>query len=403
LAMLVMLRPLNALGRTAAQRLSQANMDHATRVSEAARLAEETQVFGTSARSRERIGERIEAGRGAFFRFQLTGRLAQSTYQGVIILLIVGGLVGLYVTGSGDLPTLGAAVLMLVRAATYGQQAQGSYHGMHQMLPYLDRIDGAIARYRASTPIESCVALPEIRTLAMEGVSFAYGANQQVLNRLSFSVTAGEAIGIVGPSGTGKTTLVQLLLRLREPTSGTFLVNGERVQGFARSAWRSRVAYVGQEPRVFQGTVADNIRYFREIDDAAVERAARLAHIHDDIVAMPAGFQTVIGQRADAVSGGQRQRVCLARALAGAPDVLVLDEPTSALDHSSEAAIAASLAELHGRVTLFIVAHRLSTLVGCDRVLVLANGAVEAFGTGDELARTNTFFRNATELTVRPS
>jgi len=401
--MMLLLRPLNAMGRAAAQRVSQANLNYATGVSEAGRLAEEAHVFGTEAEHRQRMGVLIEDARESFFRHQFTARLAHSSYQSVIMVLMVGGLGALYATGSGRLPTLGAAVLMLVRAATYGQQAQGSYHGLHQALPYLSLLEDTLARYRQSALVDTGRELPDIRSLAMHDVGFAYRADRPVLRHLSFEVAAGEAIGVVGPSGAGKSTLVQLLLRLREPVSGAFLVNGEPASSFGRAAWQQRVAYVGQEPRIFHGTVADNIRYLRSLDAAAVERAARSAHIHDEIMAMTAGYDTVIGQRADAVSGGQCQRICLARALAGEPDVLVLDEPTSALDLASEAAVASSLAELHGRVTLFIVAHRLSTLSTCDRVLVLSDGTVEAFGTGDELARSNAFFRRATELTGRAS
>jgi ABC-type multidrug transport system fused ATPase/permease subunit len=219
-----------------------------------------------------------------------------------------------------------------------------------------------------------------------------------VVRDLNFEILAGEAIGIVGPSGAGKSTLMQLLLRLRPPSSGVLLVNGEPADSFARSDWQRRVAYVSQDPKVFQATVADNIRYFRDLDHVAIERAARLAHIHEDIVAMRNGYDTVIGQRADAVSGGQRQRIALARALAAEPDVLVLDEPTSALDLASEAAIQASLSELHGQMTMVIIAHRLSVLSICDRVLVLSKGTVEAFAPADELVQTNAFFRHATAV-----
>lgn len=401
--MLMLLRPLNKVGRAAALRLSQANIDYAAGLSEAARLAEEANVFGTTAEHRKRLGRLIDDARGSFFRFQFTARLAHSSYQSVIILLIVGGLAGLYAAGSRGLSTLGAAVLILVRAATYGQQVQGNYHGLHQALPYLARLESVESRYRASAPTDGGLELPEIRSLSMHSVDFAYRADRPVLRHLSFEVRVGESIGIVGPSGSGKSSLVQLLLRLREPTRGDFLLNGEPAKSFRRSDWQRRVAYVGQEPRIFQGTVADNIRYFRALDDATVERAARSAHIHDEVMAMAEGYETMIGQRADAVSGGQRQRICLARALAAEPDLLVLDEPTSALDLTSEAAIAASLAELHGRVTLFIVAHRLSTLSTCDRVLVLSDGVVEAIGTQAELTRSNAFFRRATEFTRRVS
>jgi len=402
-ALFALLRPLARLGRLAAKDLSQANVDHAAGVSESVRLSEEAQVFGTAAAQRRRIGALIEASRRAFFRFQLTGRMVGNGYQSLVILLIVGGLSGLYLVHATDLAALGAVVLILVRASTYGQQFQGSYHLYNQMLPYLDRLETATSRYRASSTPDKGQPMPAIVTLAFDGVTFGYRHDRPVLFDFTFSVHGGESIGIVGPTGAGKSTLVQLLLRLRDPDSGNYLVNGEMVSTFARSDWQRRVAYVSQDPRVFHGSVADNIRFFRGLDQITVERAARQAYIHDEIIAMPNGYETIIGQRAEAVSGGQRQRICLARALAAKPDVLVLDEPTSSLDLESEAAVQRSLADLRGRVTLFIVAHRLTTLTGCDRVLVIGAGHVQAFAPAHELERTNAFYRRAISLMTRES
>jgi len=397
-ALFALLRPLSRLGRLAARDLSQANMDHAGGVSDAVRLSEEVQVFGTAAPQRRRIQALIEASRHAFFRVQVTGRLVQNGYQSLIILLIVGGLSGLYLADATDFAALGAVVLLLVRASSYGQQFQGSYHAYNQMLPYLERLEIATARYRASTTSDGGQPLPEIRALGFEGVNFGYRRDHPVLFDVTFSVRAGESIGIVGPTGAGKSTLVQILLRLRDPDSGVYLVNGAAASTFDRSDWQRRVAYVSQDPRVFHGTVADNIRFFRDLDQLTLERAARHAHIHDEVVAMPNGYETVIGQRADAVSGGQRQRICLARALAAAPEMLILDEPTSSLDLESEAAVQLSLSKLRGRVTLFIVAHRLTTLTNCDRVLVIGAGRVQAFAPAMELERTNAFYRRAVSL-----
>jgi ABC-type multidrug transport system fused ATPase/permease subunit len=147
---------------------------------------------------------------------------------------------------------------------------------------------------------------------------------------------------------------------------------------------------------MLQGTVADNIRFFRSLDDAQVERAARLAHIHDDIAAWPSRYQTLVGQRE--LSGGERQRICLARALAGNPSVLVLDEPTSSLDPRSESLVQESLAQLSDQLTLFIIAHRFSTLRHCDRTIVMRDGRLQAFGPPEELVQTNEFYRKALSL-----
>jgi ABC-type multidrug transport system fused ATPase/permease subunit len=361
-------------------------------------MAEEAHIFGSAAAHEEAVDQLIDATRVAFFRYQWFGRLAPTIYQSLMISLIVAGLAGIYASDAGSLASLGGAVLLLARAGVYGQQLQSSYHGAHQAIPYLDRLSAAVVRYRLSTEIDSGKRLSNIREVACDHLGFAYSPGRPVLRDVTFSINAGEAVGIVGPSGAGKSTLMQIMLRLRVPDSGSFLVNGESSGCFARADWQQRVAYVSQDPRVFQGTVADNIRYFRDLNHESVERAARLAHIHDEIAAMPAGYDTVIGQRADAVSGGQRQRICLARALAATPDVLMLDEPTSALDPASEAAVQASLVGLHRRLTLIIVAHRLSTLAICDRVLVISDGTVAAFAPMAELTATNDFVRLAAGL-----
>lgn len=403
LATFALLRPLNRAGRASAAELSQAEVDHAAEVGDVVRLAEESRVFGTGGAQRDRVHALIEISRNAFFHYTLTGRLAATTYQSVAIVLVVGGLGGLYAAGASDIASLGAVVLLLVRAGTYGQFLQGSYHGIQQALPYLERLNKVIAQYGSSAERNLGEPLPSITSIAFDHVGFAYTANRPVLQNLSFRIAAGEAIGIAGPSGAGKSTVVQLLLRLRTTGTGAVLVNGRPASSFSREDWQARVAYVPQDAKVLHGTIAENIRFFRKIDDAAVERAARLAHVHDDIVAMASGYDTVIGQRSDAVSGGQRQRICIARALAGSPDVLVLDEPTSALDVVSEAAVQGSLAQLHGQVTLIVVAHRLSTLSICDRVLVLDRGTVEAFAPLAEIAAANPFFQEATEFTAWPT
>ena len=145
-------------------------------------------------------------------------------------------------------------------------------------------------------------------------------------------------------------------------------------------------------------SVADNIRFFRELSDEQVERAARLARIHDDIMSWAGGYEAIVGPRADAVSGGQQQRICLARALAAEPDVLILDEPTSALDPQSEALISASLNAIRTELTLFIVAHRMSTLEMCDRVMVIVDGRLAGFDTKLVLQRDNPYYRRASQL-----
>jgi ATP-binding cassette subfamily B protein len=396
------LQPLNRLGRAAAREFSAVNMEYAHAVSETVSISEEMHVFGVVEPVRQRLGRLVRRSREIFARGIVMVRLAGSIYTSLVLLLVVAGLAALHLAGERRLTALGAIVLMLVRASGYAQSFQGSYISVLQTMPFLKRLDQAIGRYRHSTPQPGTQPMPTLDSLQFFRVCYSYGRQQRALDDVTFSVIAGEAIGVVGPTGAGKSTLTQVLLRLREPDAGLFLVNDLSVRNIRFEDWQQRVSYVPQDPRLLQATVADNIRFYRDIPDAVVVDAAQRAHIHDEILAMPQGYQTVVGQRASAVSGGQRQRICIARALAGDPEMLILDEPTSALDASSEAAIRASLAQLRGTTTLFIVAHRLSTLGICDRVLVLEHGQVQAFGSPAELRLTSGFYQRATALLREP-
>ncbi|MFL5902044.1 MAG: ABC transporter ATP-binding protein [Solirubrobacterales bacterium] len=399
-ALFALLRPLSKLGSRHGHDLSRAWVDYAAGVNESVRLAEEVQVFGVGAAQREQIDRLIAAVSAPFFHTQLLARLASGVYQSVIYLLVVLVLAGLYASGVGQVASLGAVVLLLVRASGYGQQAQGAYQSLRQSLPSLERIQEVQRRYDENVPRLGTEPLKEVRTLAFEKVSFAYEASRPVLIDMDFEVLAGETIGIIGPTGAGKSTAVQILLGLRPPGSGRFLVNGVPAEWFNREDWHRAVAYLPQEPRLLHTSVADNIRFFRSLENDAVERAARLAGIHEDIMSWSAGYDTVIGPRADAVSGGQQQRICLARALAAHPEVLVLDEPTSALDPHTERLIQDSLGALKHELTLFVVAHRMSTLDICDRVMVILDGRREAFDTASALETDSRYYRTTTRLTA---
>lgn len=397
--MFALLRPLRRLGMRRARSLSRAQIDYATGIAESMRLAEETHVFGTGAAQRRRIHERVTTFQGYVFQTQLISRIGSSLSLILVYLLLVAGLFVLH-AGDAHVGALGAVVLILVRASSSGQSIQNAYQSLIQSLPFAERTQEAEQRYRTSVPVTGDLPLGGIDRLAFEHVGYAYRPGQPVLSDIRFAVEAGETIGVIGPSGAGKSTLVQLLLRLRAPQEGRYLINGTPAERFASSDWHGRVAYVPQEPQLLHASVAENIRFYRDIDDHSVEEAARLARIHDDIAGWANGYQTTVGPRADAISGGQQQRICLARALAGRPRVLVLDEPTSALDPKSEVLIQESLVGLKHELTLFIVAHRMSTLDICDRVMIILDGRLAAFDTIGYLQQHNPYYRSAKQLGV---
>ncbi|HEX4188457.1 MAG TPA: ABC transporter ATP-binding protein [Solirubrobacteraceae bacterium] len=396
--MFAVLRPLRSLGGRFSRELSRAQVGYAGGVAESSRLAEEAQVFGTSSAQYEQVAKLVRRCRNLFFRTQVMVRLVPNLYQSLIYVLLIVGLAVLNNVGTSHAGSLGAVILLLLRGAQNGQQVQAAYQQLQQSLPFIQRLQRAEQRYAESTPVNGDRRLQSVRTLSFEGVAFAYTRARPVLSDISFSVDAGEAIGIVGPSGAGKSTLVQILLQLRRPAEGRYLVNGEDVDQFARGDWQRLVSYVPQEPRLLHASVADNIRFFRDIGQEEVERAARLARIHEDIAAWSDGYGTIVGPRADAVSGGQQQRICLARALVARPQVLVLDEPTSALDPHSETLIQDSLTALKSELTLFTVAHRMSTLDMCDRVMVVMDGRLVAFDTKAVLREENSYYRSASMI-----
>lgn len=379
-------------------------MSFTNTVQEVVQMAEETEVFGATPDFRARLHDQVEAVRNPYVRTRFMSMALPGLYQSVAMLLLVVALIVVALAGAGDVAALAAVILLLIRGLTYAQQMQSAVTAIDERVPFLNHIADALERYGSHPQQDGADRLDGVEVLALRNVSLAYHPGVDVLHDVSFELRRGEAIGIVGPSGAGKSTIVQVLLRLRDPHEGAVLVNGRDVRSSRRADWQRHVAYVPQSSQVIMATVRDNIAFHRSwLTDEDIVAAAKRAHIHDDIVSWPQGYDTVIGQRANAVSGGQRQRICLARALAGSPSVLVLDEPTSALDARSEELVQRSLEEIKAETITILVAHRLSTLAVCDRVVVMVDGRVSALGPQSELARESEFFREVHEITRRQS
>lgn len=395
----MVLRPLARRLRGSAKSLSTENIEYSKRVQEVVLMAEETEVFGASDAYRFEVYAKIDNVRRPLLRTRFLAAAVPAIFQSIALLLLILALFAVSLTAAGRIATLGAVVLILFRTLTYAQQLQAAVTSMDERIPFMQRLAEALHRYEDNPQQEGEQDLPPLQTVGFRDVRYGYGPDRPTLSGVSFTAQRGEAIGVAGPSGAGKSTLVQLLLRLREPDGGRVEVNGVDVRDSRREEWRERVAYVSQTPQLVWGTVADNIRFFRpRLTTEDIETAARRANIHDEILAWPQGYETVVGQRASAVSGGQRQRLCLARALAGNPEILILDEATSALDVKSEALVNDSLQQLRGRMTLFLVSHRPSALAMCDRVMVLVDGRVQSMDSPSALAATSAFYQEATQL-----
>jgi ATP-binding cassette subfamily B protein len=217
--------------------------------------------------------------------------------------------------------------------------------------------------------------------LALEGVTFGYDPARPVLQDVTLRIAPGQRVGIAGPTGSGKSTLLGLLFRFLEPNAGRVLLDGRDLKDYRLKDLRDQFAFVLQDSVLFSTTIAENIAYGRpEATPPQIEAAARAANAHDFILRQPKGYDTEVGERGVMLSGGERQRIALARAFLKDAPILILDEPTSALDTATEAGVLEALERLmKGRTTLMI-AHRLSTLSGCDVRLEIADGRVTRVG-----------------------
>jgi ATP-binding cassette subfamily B protein len=225
--------------------------------------------------------------------------------------------------------------------------------------------------------------------ICLDRVTFAYAGQHQPLYRdLTVWISAGERIGLVGHSGSGKTTFVKLIQRLYDVSGGRVLIDGQDVRTATQQSLRAQIAIVPQEPILFHRSLAENIAYARpDATQAEIERAAKLANAHDFIVKLPRGYRTLVGERGVKLSGGERQRVALARAFLADAPILILDEATSSLDSESEALIQEAMDRLMRGRTSIVIAHRLSTVRTMDRILVFENGAIVEEGSHDNLLR----------------
>ena len=258
------------------------------------------------------------------------------------------------------------------------------------------------------TPLEiqdspDAIVINELsRGIELRDVSFSYG-RETVLDSISFEVRAGEVVAIVGPTGTGKTTLVDLLLRFYDPMSGSIELDGIDLRRIQRSSLYERIAVVTQEPFLFDTSIMENIRFGKpSASDDEVLAAARAANVDEFALQFPDGYDTETGAGGVRLSGGQRQRITIARAILKDPSILIFDEATSSLDSKSERLVQDAIEALFGGRTVLLIAHRLSTVQHADKIIVLENGAVAQIGTHGDLSAKSGLYRELVDLQVRP-
>jgi ATP-binding cassette subfamily B protein len=393
------LRPLRAAVKRQADRASQSSMAFATSLSEFSQLGMEMHVFNVQPQVRRQLRERVASDREASRRLGVLRGLVPSAYTGIAYIAILIALSVVAAVESANLDTIGAVMLVMLRSLSYGQSMQVSIASISSSLPFLRTLDDELHRYRSAAVVDLGASIGDIGELRFQDVSFEYVRDSPVLHSVTAVIEPNELVGIVGPSGSGKSTLVQLLLGLREPTRGTILADGRDIRTLSKVEWARKVTFVPQQARLIAGTVAENIRFMRDhVSLADIERAAALAQLHREVQGFADGYERQVGEQGSHLSGGQQQRLIIARALVEHPDVLILDEPTSSLDVRSESLIRETLGELRRAMTVIVIAHRLSTLAICDRIMVIQDGELKAFDTPTNLERDNEFYREALVL-----
>ncbi len=389
------MRPFLKWSRRASTRLANDSQQMAVQVTEYTRLTREFRLFGVEQAATDRLAARNHRAAMSFRKSRLLGQTSPVVYQSFALAFVVAGLAVLVGHTGSDLEATGAVLLLSLRSLTYGSTIQSTSQQLRSYEGFLDGIEADIERYKAGPSELHQARIPDSFDITFDSVSFAYDRTNDVLKDISFYVPNGKILGIVGRSGSGKTTLSQLVLGMRRPSAGSALVGDVPAASVAKGNGVSPVALVAQEPILLQGSIASNISFFRDVSPEQIEIASKAAHLHEDVVTMTQGYETLVGEGGGALSGGQRQRLAIARALVGAPRVLVLDEPTSALDGRSENLIRRTLSELRGHVTVVVISHRLATVEDCDLLLVLDGGERTDFGPREVVIAGNAFLQVA--------
>lgn len=407
----IVIAPVVFLGRKV-QKLAKVSQD---RLADSMARADETihavrtvQAYARESFEQKRFSDRINS---LFDNAALRERTSATLSAIVIVLAFVCVSVILW-AGGHDVLAGKMTAGELSAFMFYAVMVAGSVGAIAEVFGQLKRATGASERIRellaTNTEIAaplSAVAMPVAQgEIAFENVTFSYPTrpDSEALKDFSLVVKPGEVVALVGPSGAGKSTVFQLLLRFYDPKQGVIRVDGVDVKSADLAALRERFALVSQEPVIFSGSVAENVRYGNlNASDADVLAACDAAHVTEFAMALPKGLETELGERGVRLSGGQRQRVAIARAILADRPVLLLDEATSSLDAESEVLVTDAIERLARRHTTLVIAHRLSTVQSADRIVVIDDGRVLAQGTHAELMSNSPLYRRLASLQLQ--
>ncbi|MDP3999597.1 MAG: ABC transporter ATP-binding protein [bacterium] len=327
--------------------------------------------------------------------------LTGSSVQPIGVIFILGIFLFFYKTGIFVFGSFAVVVYAMQRLFSQVQMVQSQMHSLSSGFPYLASLQQYEQEVLASREQNTGARNFSFQEkLEFKNIKFFYNANAEIISGLNFLIAKGEILGLIGPSGAGKTTIVDLLLRLYEPNEGIIALDGINASDIQMKEWRTNIGYVPQDAFLINDTIENNIKFYSDtITDENIVRAAKMANIYDFIERQPNKLQTLVGERGASLSGGQRQRIALARVLARKPQILILDEATSSLDNESEFFIQKAIESLRGKMTILIIAHRLSTVMIADRLIAVDAGKIIEEGVpGELLADKNSYFSKSYNL-----
>jgi ABC-type multidrug transport system fused ATPase/permease subunit len=308
------------------------------------------------------------------------------------LIFIVGLFAYMYKFSSIEFSFAAFAVIVYLinRIFGYLKNAQMKAHSINEFIPYLKstvEYNNQALKNKEEDTGEAKFSFNQ--QLEFKDVGFTYNENnKKVLKKINFTIKKGAMIGLIGPSGAGKTTVVDLILRLFEPKTGNICLDGQDITHIDLSAWRKKLGYVSQDIFLINDTIENNIRFYdKSITRKDIQEASKMANISKFVEDLPQGYKTIVGEQGVKLSGGQRQRIILARVLARQPELLILDEATSALDNQSEVAVQKAIDNLKGKVTVLVIAHRLSTVMNTDKLIVLEKGSIVEQDTPQQLLK----------------
>lgn len=395
----LVMAPIRRRIRVRSRKLADSNLDFARSISELGSLGLEMQVFGVRRQFLHSLRKFSESQIEQVRQVQTLSNALTPLYTFFAYGAVLGGMLTLGSLSTANVGEIGAVMLLLLRSLTYGQQLVGVQATLTTTGPFLDRLQEALAQYKANPAPAGSARPSHFGDIRLEGVSLSYSPSRPpALSDLDLVIHRGEMLGVIGASGAGKSSLAQVLLGLRTPTSGRITVAGVDLCELDRDWWSRQVSFVPQDAALMTGTVKENLAFMRDhVTPDEMKLAAAHANVLADIEKLPHGLDTYLGERGNQLSGGQRQRLSIARALVSDPQLLVLDEPTSALDGESEALVRQSLDSLKGSVTMVIIAHRMSTLDLCDRIAVIENGQLQDVASPAALKEKSEFYKRALE------